>query len=249
MHLRVELLSDSPLPNEVAEAAEQAPAQLAGAPDVALKAGQAAAQEGEEGELTLGEQSPAAAAAFVGLGLAGMTTGWLFYDLHNKIRRDLWYNGAQSPFMMDADIEQGQLQKLRTRGAIGIGAAAAGGLMFTLAQAFWLPDDPGVPPWAWVVGGAGAAVALTAVGLAAFAKHCDVTNYELSCQRITADPMFAPMLATLAIPMLSLPIVYLARPREPLQAEGAEEAAEEQVSFSVGSAGSGGLQLQLSGRF
>jgi len=238
MHLRVELPSDSPLPNEVAEVAEpQTPGELA-APARALQPTAAAASETD---LSLGEQSPGVAAALVGVGLAGMTAGWLFYDLHHKGRWSLWYTQVNAPFDAPADIDQGELSTMRTQGAIAVGISAASAVMFTIAQAFWLPDDPGVPAWAWAGGAVGVAVAITAVGLATLAPHCEVIDTSWDCQRVTSDEMFAPMVGSLAIPFLSLPIMYLARERVPLN--------ESQVSLSVGHVSGNGMQLQLGGRF
>ena len=197
-------------------------------------------------ELSLGEQSPAAAATLVGLGLAGITTGWVFFDLHHKVRLNLWVKQVEAPLDMPADIDQSDLRSINTRGAIGVVGSAAGAIMLSLAQAFWLPDDPGVPPWAWAVGAAGVAIAVAAVVLATTMHICAVTDEDAACQSVTSDAMFAPMVGTLAIPFLTLPIMYAARERVPLQ--------NTQVSFAFGGYGPGathqsGFSLQISGQF
>lgn len=239
MHLRVDLDPDTPVQPELADVQDDAPPQAA----ASKRATQPTAAAGEQ-ELSLGEQSPGAAATFVGLGLASVTTGWVLYDLRNKVRVSLWVNAVSAPIGMSPDIEQSDLRKMNTRGAIAIAGSAAGALMFTVAQGFFLPDDPGVPAWAWAVGAAGAAVAVTAVILAAGVRHCGVTDEDYGCQSITADVMFAPMVGSLAIPLLSLPIMYAARERVP-------QLKDTQVSFGLGEGGvnSRGFSLQIAGRF
>ena len=237
MHLRVDLNSDTPLTPEAADMPEDMPPEAA-ARRPTKKSPPAAAEE----ELSFGEQSPGAAAALVGAGLASITTGWVFFDLRNKVRVGLWWKQVQTPLDMPPDLEQADLRSMNTRGAIAIAASSAGAVMFSVAQAFWLPDDPGVPAWAWVAGVAGVGLAVSAVVLATSSRHCAVTDQDAACQPVTADVMLAPMVGSLAIPFLTLPIMYAVRERIPLK--------DTQVSFSLGQgARNPGFSLQIAGRF
>jgi hypothetical protein len=239
MHLRVDLNSDTPLTPEAGDMQEDVPPEAAARKPARSSQPVAA---GEEEALSLGEQSPGAAAALVGVGLASVTAGWVFFDLRNKVRVGLWVKQVTAPLDMPADIEQSELRSLNTRGAIGLAASTVGSVMFSVAQAFWLPDDPGVPPWAWVAGAVGVGVAVAAVVLATSGRHCGVTDDDAACQSITADVLLAPMVGSLAIPFLTLPIMYAAREHVSLK--------DTQVSFNVsqGSRNSG-FSLQIAGRF
>ena len=98
-----------------------------------------------------------------------------------------------------------------------------------------------MPTWAWVAGGAGGALALGALGWAAFGKHCEISDSLAFCRTTFSDPLFAPMLALPALPLLSLPIMYAIRERVPMQ--------DAQVSFSLGDAAARSVKLLISGRF
>lgn len=181
----------------------------------------------------LAGQSVAAAGALSVLGLAGLTTGWVFYALRNDLRVELWESGLTR----DAGFEQSQYNEYQTRGGVALAAAGAGALSMSLAQYFWLPDDASVPTWSWVLGGVGAAVALGALSWAVFGDHCEVTDRYAFCRSTLSDRHFAPMLALQAVPLVSLPLMYAVRERVP-------------ATVTVGMRDGGrSLMLELAGRF
>jgi hypothetical protein len=182
---------------------------------------------------TLARQSPTAAGALSAVGLAGLATGWVFYALRDKLRVELWEFGLTE----EQGFEQRKFSSFQERGGVAVAAASVGALSMSLAQYFWLPDEESVPVWAWVAGGVGGAVALGALGWAAFGRHCEVTDRLAFCRSTLSDELFAPMLALQALPLLSLPISYAVRERVPLR--------DTNVSLAV----SDGLQLSIRGRF
>lgn len=159
----------------------------------------------------LASQSPVAAGALAAVGLAGLSAGWLFYGLRDQLRVELWELGLKNM----PGFPQTQYQEFQTRGSVALAAASVGALTMTLAQYFFLPDDEPVPAWAWVAGGVGGALALGAIGWAAFGTHCDISDSLAFCRTTFADELFAPMLALQALPLISLPIMYAARARVP----------------------------------
>jgi hypothetical protein len=185
---------------------------------------------------TFAVQDVTAAGALAAVGLAALTTGWVFYALRNDLRVELWELGL----IREQGFEQSKFSDYQTRGGVALAAAGAGALAMSLAQYFWLPDDEPVPAWTWAVGGVGAAVAVGALAWAVFGEHCEVTDHFAFCRSTISDPLFAPMLGLQAIPLLSLPIMYAVRERIPMN--GAN------VSLGM-SDGSGGMMLTVAGRF
>jgi hypothetical protein len=183
---------------------------------------------------TLARQNTTAAGAFAAVGVVGLATGWVFYAMRDSLRLELWeigLSGAQG-------FEQSKFQSFQARGGIALGAAGAGALALSLAQYFWLPDEEPVPTWAWVASGVGGAVALGALGWAAFGQHCEVTERLAFCRSTLSDPLFAPLLAIQSVPLLSLPLMYSVRERVPVR----------NASLSVaGDAATGGIHVSLSG--
>lgn len=178
-------------------------------------------------------QNVTAAGALSALGLAGLTTGWVFYALRNDLRVELWESGL----VRNEGFEQSRYSDFQTRGGVALGAAGVGALAMTLAQYFWLPDEEPVPAWSWALGGVGAAIAVGALAWGVFGDHCEITDRLAFCRSTLSDPMFAPMLALQAVPLMSLPIMYAVRERGPVQ------------SVSVGTGDGRGIQLSIAGRF
>lgn len=185
---------------------------------------------------TLTNQNVTVAGALSALGLAGFTTGWVFYALRDDLRVELWEAGLTK----NHGFEQSKFSDYQTHGGVALAATGAGALAMTFAQAFWLPDEEPVPTWSWALGGVGAAVAVGALGWAVFGEHCEVTDDLAFCRSTLSDPLFAPMLAMQALPLISLPIMYALRERLP------EQVAS--VSLSASDA-RGGVRLSLAGRF
>ncbi|MEY4576365.1 MAG: hypothetical protein RL701_1068, partial [Pseudomonadota bacterium] len=193
-------------------------------------------------KLRLANQRPVVAAIVGGAGFAAITVGWLFYMMRNDLRLELWERGLESQALLGGvAYEQSSLQTYNIRGGVSLGAVAGGSILLSLAQYFWLPDpeSESVPAWAWVAGAAGLTIGLTGLAFGLFERHCEITDANPYCQRPSADPIFAPLLALHAISFISLPIMYLARPRELEQVP--------QVAFSVTSVAwyaDAGLRIQ-----
>jgi hypothetical protein len=182
-------------------------------------------------------QSPAAAGALATVGLVGLTTGWVFYALRDKLRVELWELSLNNA----AGFSQATYQSFQARGSIAVAAASVGAVVMSLAQYFWLPDEEPVPAWAWVAGGVGGAIAVGALGWAVFGRHCEINDSLAFCRTTFADELFAPMLALQALPLLSLPIMYAIKPRVPVQ--------DAMLTLGVGEASAHSVSISLAGRF
>lgn len=180
-------------------------------------------------------QNVTAAGALSAIGLAGLTTGWVFYALRDDLRVELWESGLTR----SEGFEQSKYSDYQTHGGVALASAGAGALALSLAQYFWLPDEDPVPAWSWALGGVGAAVAVGALALAVFGDHCEVTDRYAYCRSTLSDVQFAPMLALQAVPLLTLPIMYAAR----------ERTSVRDASVSLSGDGAGGVQLRLAGSF
>jgi tetratricopeptide (TPR) repeat protein len=186
------------------------------------------AQPAPSTRYTLAAQTPVAAGALAAVGLAGLSTGWLFYGLRDQLRVELWELSLnQAP-----GFEQAKYQQFQMRGSVAIAATSIGAVMMSAAQYFYLPDEEPVPAWAWVAGSLGGAIALGALGWGAFGRHCDISDSLAFCRTTFADELFAPMLALQALPLLSLPIMYAIRTRVPLQDSIMTLAVSDGVSLS-----------------
>lgn len=165
-----------------------------------------------ETRLVLTGQHPLAAALVGGFGFASMAAGWAMFALRNDARLTLWREGLQwdsTAIYYDPNV----LQRYRLFGALSWVGIGLGSAMLSLAEYLWLPDHPSIPAWAWVLGGVGVALAVTAVVLAVAETHCEVTDSFAVCQQAVADPWFAPLLAVPALPFLTLPLFYAIRDR------------------------------------
>jgi hypothetical protein len=183
------------------------------------------------------DQRPAAAGVLTGVGVAGLAAGWVLYAFRNDARLTLWRQGLIAA-NGGGEFDSSLVQRHRNDGIAALSAAAAGSVLLSAAPYFWLPEEVETPAWAWVVGGAGAAVALGGLGMALFADHCNITDPYYYCQLVSSDALLAPMLALQALPFLSVPAMYLLRRRAP----------ESLVRVSVVPAGHGSL-LSVSGVF
>jgi hypothetical protein len=181
---------------------------------------------------SLANQLPGAAVAAGIAGVGAFAVGWGFYAARQNLRTDL---NPEPPLS--------SIQHYNTYGVVTLSVAGAGAALLSLAELFWLPDDPSIPAWAWVAGAAGLAVVAVGAVLAFVGQPCVVHDSRVECQSATRDRFFGPFLAIHAVPLITLPIMYALRPRN-------GQPPPVQVSMSFGGAARElSPTLQVSGRF
>ena len=221
INLHMVLKSDHPAPALPLE--EQTPQAVAAPPVAATPA--AAPQTAYQ------EQSVVPGLVLSLVGAGSLATGWVFYLLRQQIRTKT----------LDSQIMIGQISLYQTRGYLSLSLIGVGNALLAMSDYFWLPDDPGVPVWAWSVGALGLGVAVVGVVFAAAVDHCDVGDARLICQSSTRDPYFGPVFALHALPLLAIPFAYALRMWL--------RPSDVEVSVSWGGAHDFAPGLSLSGRF
>jgi PEGA domain len=186
--------------------------------------------------LVLTGQRPAVAITLGVLGAGGAAVGWIAFALRHQSVLNIFNAVVHGPDFSPIDA-----QNARSRALVSLTAAGIGMGLLTTAQYFWLPEDPAVPAWAWVLGGVGAAVGVTGLSLALFGERCDIRDTRSACQLARADRYFGPLLAMHALPLLSLPIMYALRQRMPEQ--------DVQLSFQWGGRAADGPGIAIVGVF
>lgn len=195
------------------------------------------------------DQNIVAGALLAGAGVAGLATGWILYTL----RYDQQVDVLNMP--MDAgESPINEIQPAAPVAAIGVGA-----LVLSISDYFWPPDDEGVPAWAWVAGGLGAAVVGAGIAVAAATADCvgndaPMMSNEIDmmatdgteptvCGQYWTDPsgIFGPMIALHGMPLISLPIAYAIR--------AALRTDAKQTTFNLGAPAGGGIVMQVRGVF
>ncbi len=83
-----------------------------------------------------------------------------------------------------------------------------GGALLTSALPLLLPRDPGVPEWSWWVGGAGVAVVGVGLALALAPTTCGNERPTSSCVESNAMVDAGSTLASLGVPLVSVPASY-----------------------------------------
>jgi hypothetical protein len=151
------------------------------------------------------EQRPVAGAVLAVVGAGGLAVGWVLYALRQDMRR------VPLPRNPPVDV----FATFSSRGAGAFASGAAGAVILSLSDYFWLPDAASTPTWAWVAGGLGAAAALTGLGFALFGTHCglrvDGEPFRSSCSSFVADSTFGPLVAMHGLPLLGIPLSYAIR--------------------------------------
>jgi len=177
-------------------------------------------------------QQVVAGVALAVVGAGGLGAGWVFYALRQDTRRQVYSSGAIPTASVDA---------FRGRGYLALASVGLGASLLAVSDYFWLPNEVGVPAWAWSVGGLGAAAGLVGLGVGLLSPQCDVADTKVKCQSFTADAIFGPLLAIHALPLLAVPLVYalrnLARP------------AGVDVSLQWGNTLASGPALSVAGKF
>jgi hypothetical protein len=83
-----------------------------------------------------------------------------------------------------------------------------GGALLTTALPLLLPRDPGVPEWSWWALGAGVAVVGVGIALALAPTTCGNERPTSSCVESNAMVDAGSTLASLGVPLLSVPVAY-----------------------------------------
>ncbi len=137
-----------------------------------------------------------------GLGLAGSAVGWGLYA---------HLLGLQSDYARTVNRGEDYFEALRDIDTAEPGpriALGAGSVALAAALPLVLPDERGVPLWAWLTGGAGLAVAATGTALSVTEASCEIDGGAGRC----TDPMLAAhlgqMLLLQSLPLLSVPVTY-----------------------------------------
>lgn len=219
-----------------------APVQLAAPPTPALVAEEPSPASVPEGPVE--QQNVVAGALLAGTGLSGIAVGWVLYTLRAGQLQQRWDDVVS---MNPADTQPAN----EVLPAAPVATVAGGALLLTISDYFWPPDDDGVPPWAWVVGGLGAAIVGTGIAIAVATADCanadpaTLSNEPTVCLQYWTDPagIFGPIIAMHGVPLLSIPIAYAIR------AAVRPGDAETQTTFNLTTLPGGGAVLQLRGKF
>jgi hypothetical protein len=113
----------------------------------------------------------------------------------------------RSEIREDALSDSIDIDGYRQAHTLGLIGAITGSTLATSAELFGLPRRPGVPWWAWLVGGAGVATLGAAVALAP-EQACTLENRLRTCTQWTEDEIFQPLLVIQSIPLLAVPLTY-----------------------------------------
>lgn len=111
----------------------------------------------------------------------------------------------------------------------------AGGALVTAALPLVMSDEDGAPWWSWVIGAVGLATVVTGVAVATTAGGCASDRPADACVAQTALADEGSTIASLGVPLLAVPLVYLIRdavggarvtPRAEVSANGASLGVE-----------------------
>jgi hypothetical protein len=161
------------------------------------------------------------------VGLATLATGWVGYTLWFQDEWHEWYE---------------RIDNKQSFAAATLPLTSAAAVLLSVSTYWLIPDDPGVPTWAWLTGGVGALTAVTGLGFAVFHwTRSDNQFVPLTAGSIfTQGSMFAPMLLLHALPLLAVPLSYLLR-----RALRSSESLAIGLQVPTG----GGFELGVHGRF
>jgi hypothetical protein len=139
-------------------------------------------------------------------GVGALSTSWAFYATRLSLR--------SRPYIAGVDYDTA-----RRFDSLGVGvliAGAGGAALITGSEWLLVPGNNRIPTVAWVVGGAGVALAATGLGFVVVGTHCrphviEAADSRRSCGSFVADSSFGPLLALHALPLLNLPLEYAVR--------------------------------------
>jgi hypothetical protein len=231
-----ELMPKKPAPKALPSAPEETPIVLAAGSNSVFAP---RATEGAEPEPP-NQQNALLGAALAVIGTGGIATGWVLYALRYEYRND------QLTHAEDAAVSAA---RYNPQPAWALGVTAAGALMFSWSEYFWLPNANEIPALAWVAGGLGSAVGLLGLGFSVFGDRCTGGSgdgsFALGCSRLHSDVIFGPMIALNALPLLSVPLAYAIR----VWARPSTKASLPSLVLNVETAPSGGALIRLRGAF
>lgn len=171
---------------------------------------------------------PGATRLVAGVGAAALSAGlysvaWLQY-----VEAD----DARSRFRQSAN--PASLVRYEDKVISTVGYAAFGAGAGAIAVVALLPDAEGaIPWWSWAVGAAGAATAGAGLYLYADGEDCTLSRCTASSSR--TDPSLGALVATHAVPLLSVPLTHIVRALSGDTAVRASaSAAQDGVSVSAG---------------
>jgi hypothetical protein len=96
-------------------------------------------------------------------------------------------------------------------------------------------DEDGTPWWSWVVGGAGAVVVVAGIVTSATAATCGANGApDAACTSGTAIADAGSTIASLGVPLLAVPLTYLARDAVGERAQVIPSVSASSASVSVG---------------
>jgi hypothetical protein len=185
-------------------------------------------------EPSVDDQSVVPGVILAVLGAGALGTGWVFYSLRQDIRL----------LPLENDLSVVDLDNFHNHGSASLALAGLGAALLAVSEYFWLPNDTGVPVWAWPVGALGVAVGVVGVALATLGPNCELREDDrvrVSCQSFTSDLYFGPLIAMHALPLLAVPISYALR--------AAVRPSDVEVSLQWGNGRALGPGLTIVGRF
>jgi hypothetical protein len=140
----------------------------------------------------------------------------------------------------DADTSAA-LHDLDTTEYLPLAVAAGGAAVMTTSLPWLLPRERATPTWAWIAGGVGAGAAIAGSALLISGGTCSEFDLNGRCTDILATTRFGGLLLVGALPLLSVPLVYLLR-------GGPHQGDTDSVSLQPSFGGQGG-QLTWRGQF
>jgi hypothetical protein len=134
------------------------------------------------------------------VGAIGLATGWALYAERYSVRNKLYFG----------DVSYSSLDRFDSLAPWMLVTAGLGASLIAAAEPLFLTDAEDVPAAAWVVGGAGAALAVAGLAFGQAGSHCQ-PRASSPCDGFGSDALFGPMLALHAVPLVSVPLIYLVR--------------------------------------
>ncbi|WP_053232417.1 PEGA domain-containing protein [Sandaracinus amylolyticus] len=137
-------------------------------------------------------------------GAAGLGVGWYYWTELEAA----WATFDEQFDHVEMTVAYAQAQdRIFTTRWIVLGAGAGGGALLTMALPFLLPDEEGVPWWSLIPAAAGAALA--GVGIWQLTEEGEAIGPPLTLA--TEPAWLGAHLIAHAVPLLSVPFIYLVR--------------------------------------
>ena len=134
--------------------------------------------------------------ALVVVGASSLALGWLQYAQRARRRDDF-----------DAAGDFVDLARMEALGVFAVTMTTVGAVATTASLPALLPDSEGIPAAAWMVGAAGAGVAVTGILLWNAGDSC--TGADCDPDRI--DPTLGVLVTLHAAPLIAVPVTYAIR--------------------------------------